>query len=112
MFKPTYLARLQACCNKFELADLLQIKVTFLTNVLYRIRPENQYKKFTIKKKSGGEREIFAPDEKLKDIQQRLSELLYICQEEIWAKNNIKQNVSHGFEKNKTIITNAERHRI
>lgn len=48
MFKPTYLARLQACCNKFELADLLQIKVTFLTNVLYRIRPENQYKKFTI----------------------------------------------------------------
>lgn len=31
--------------------------------------------------------------------------------EEIWAKNNIKQNVSHGFEKNKTIITNAERHR-
>ncbi|HBB5724729.1 TPA: retron Ec67 family RNA-directed DNA polymerase/endonuclease, partial [Escherichia coli] len=45
------------------------------------------------------------------DIQQRLSELLYICQEEIWAKNNIKQNVSHGFEKNKTIITNAERHR-
>lgn len=57
MFKPTYLARLQACCNKFELADLLQIKVTFLTNVLYRIRPENQYKKFTIKKKSGGERE-------------------------------------------------------
>ena len=81
MFKPTYLARLQACCNKFELADLLQIKVTFLTNVLYRIRPENQYKKFTIKKKSGGEREIFAPDEKLKDIQQRLSELLYI-----WGK--------------------------
>ncbi|MDZ6631067.1 ribonuclease H, partial [Escherichia coli] len=79
MFKPTYLARLQACCNKFELADLLQIKVTFLTNVLYRIRPENQYKKFTIKKKSGGEREIFAPYEKLKDIQQRLSELLYIC---------------------------------
>lgn len=27
------------------------------------------------------------------------------------GKNNIKQNVSHGFEKNKTIITNAERHR-
>lgn len=51
MFKPTYLARLQACCNKFELADLLQIKVTFLTNVLYRIRPENQYKKIYYKEK-------------------------------------------------------------
>ncbi|MDO1752473.1 ribonuclease H, partial [Escherichia coli] len=80
-------------------------------NVLYRIMPENQYKKFTIKKKSGGEREIFAADEKLKDNQQRLSELLYICQEEIWEKNNIKQNGSHGCEKNKTIITNAVKHR-
>ncbi|WP_108700714.1 retron Ec67 family RNA-directed DNA polymerase/endonuclease [Phytobacter sp. SCO41] len=111
MFKPTYLARLQACRNKFELADLLQIKITFLTNVLYRIRPENQYKRFTIKKKSGGEREIFAPDDKLKDIQKRLSELLYICQEEILTKNNTNRNLSHGFERNKTIITNAERHR-
>ncbi|WP_407239609.1 hypothetical protein [Escherichia coli] len=95
MFKPTYLARLQACCNKFELADLLQIKVTFLTNVLYRIRPENQYKKFTIKKKSGGEREIFAPDEKLKDIQQRLSELLYICEGKKFGQKIILNKMYH-----------------
>ncbi|EOZ7588106.1 retron Ec67 family RNA-directed DNA polymerase/endonuclease [Enterobacter hormaechei] len=111
MFKPSYLARLQACRNKFEFADLLQIKVTFLTNVLYRLRPENQYTRFTIKKKSGGEREIFSPHEKLKDIQKRLSNLLYICQSEISDKNNTNYNLSHGFEKNKTIITNAERHK-
>jgi hypothetical protein len=111
MFTIPYLERLQSCTNKFELADLLQIKVSFLTNVLYRIRPENQYKKFIIKKKSGGDREISAPNDKLKDIQKRLSNLLYECQNEICKKNNISQKLSHGFEKNRTIITNAERHR-
>lgn len=111
MFTPSYLERLKSCKTKFEFARLLQIKVSFLTNVLYRIRPEHQYERFIIKKKSGGDREIFAPTEKLKDIQRRLSDLLYVCQSEIWKTNNITPSLSHGFEKNKTIITNAERHR-
>nr|WP_315289836.1 retron Ec67 family RNA-directed DNA polymerase/endonuclease [Serratia proteamaculans] len=111
MFTTPYLEQLKSCENKFELADLLQIKVSFLTNILYRIRPENQYEIFIIKKKSGGKREISAPNDKLKDIQKRLSNLLYECQAEICTKNNITQKLSHGFEKDRTIITNAERHR-
>tara|TARA_R110001592_G_scaffold316495_1_gene592989 strand:- start:5794 stop:6927 length:1134 start_codon:yes stop_codon:yes gene_type:complete len=126
--------------TKQALAELLGVKASFLTNVLYRIRPENQYIQFTIPKKSGGVREINAPIDKLKSLQSRLSTLLLDCIDEInkakfpnselnkardknAQSNNhetlkvkapnaeIKQpSLSHGFVRKRSIITNAMMH--
>lgn len=126
--------------TKQALAELLGVKASFLTNVLYRIRPENQYIKFTIPKKSGGVREINAPTEKLKSLQSSLSTLLLDCIDEINKvkfpnselnkardKNSKSNNhetlkikvpnadtkqpsLSHGFVRKRSIITNAMMH--
>ncbi|MFV1873826.1 MAG: retron Ec67 family RNA-directed DNA polymerase/endonuclease, partial [Oleiphilus sp.] len=126
--------------TKKALAELLGVKATFLTNVLYRIRPENQYTQFTIPKKTGGVRKINAPVDKLKSLQSRLSTLLLDCIDEINkakfpnselnkvrdknSKSNnhealkvkvpnseIKQpSLSHGFVRKRSIITNAMMH--
>src|SRR5699024_1766720 len=66
------------------------------------------YTSFEIDKKSGGVRKINAPLEELKIVQRNLAEAL--CRH----KNNKEENtnkISHAFEKNKSIITNAEIHR-
>jgi len=49
------------------------------------------YKHYTVKKKRGGERHIFAPDKSLKDIQKRLNYFLQAYY--LW----IKPNEVHGF---------------
>jgi hypothetical protein len=126
--------------TKRELARLLGIKASFLTNVLYRLRPENQYNQFTIPKRNGGVRVINAPTEKLKSLQSCLSIFLLDCIDEInkvkfprsesnrpktkkFNSNNheflkikissseIKQpSLSHGFVRKRSIITNAMIH--
>jgi hypothetical protein len=134
------LDKLKKITTKQELAVLLDVKTSFLTNVLYRLRPENQYIQFTIPKKSGGVREINAPVDKLKSLQSSLSILLLDCIDEINkvkfpnseinkardknSKSNnhetlkikvpnadIKQSsLSHGFVRKRSIITNAMMH--
>ena len=131
---------LKKITTKQGLAELLGVKASFLTNVLYRLRPENQYNQFTIPKKNGGARVINAPTEKLKSLQSSLSILLLDCIDEINkikfpnseinklktknSKNNnykvlkikvpsaeIKQpSLSHGFVRERSIITNAMMH--
>ena len=121
--------------TKPELADLLGIKPTVLTFALYKITPQNQYINFKIPKKNGGERLISAPVGRLKLIQAALSVLLLDCLDEInkkrfpeselarkKAKNSrilkvkigsavTKQpTLSHGFERKRSIITNAMMH--
>lgn len=134
------LDELKKITTKQELATLLGVKSSFLTNVLYRLRPENQYKKFAIPKKNGGVREINAPNEKLKSLQKNLSILLLDCIDEInrvkfpssetnkTREKNSKSNnheilkikvsnadikqpsLSHGFVRKRSIITNAMMH--
>lgn len=134
------LDRLKIITTKQELADLLGVKASFLTNVLYRLRPENQYTQFSIPKKNGGVRKINAPTEKLKSLQSSLSTLLLDCIDEInkvkfpdselhkardknsksnnhetlkikVANADIKQpSLSHGFVRKRSIITNAMMH--
>ena len=105
------LERLQNAANRQDLASILNLKTAFLTDVIYRLKAETQYTQFTIPKKNGAPRVISAPTTKLKDIQRRLADVLYLCRAEIYKKYNINQVLSHGFEKEKSIITNAERHR-
>lgn len=126
---------LQKITTKPELAALLGIKASVLTYSLYIVKPQNQYIQFKIKKKNGGERLISAPTNKLKSIQSALSNLLLDCLDEIYknkfpdseiAKQKLKHpkvlkikigsaknkqpSLSHGFERNRSIITNAMMH--
>lgn len=126
---------LRKISTKPELARLLGVKPSTLTHSLYIIKPENQYYQFTIAKKNGGQRLINAPNGTLKTLQSALSNLLFDCLDEINAEKfpearlskktaqlstilkikysnaHIKQqSLSHGFERQRSIITNAMMH--
>lgn len=123
--------------TKPQLARLLVEAPSTLTNILYRIKPTTQYTSFTVPKKNGGTRTIFAPTTKLKALQSKLSILLLDCIDEINAakppkpkgdcpkvKLNTKifkvkisnsatkqqPSLSHGFVRHRSIITNAMMH--
>ncbi|GFD87001.1 hypothetical protein KUL150_30600 [Alteromonas sp. KUL150] len=129
------LDRLKAVNTKPQFARLLGIHPSLLTYTLYKKRPEHCYHEFKIPKKSGGKRTINAPDEKLKSIQRALADLLLDCLDEInavyfpsaetlkpKAKHadilKVKCNsalskqpaLSHGFERKRSILTNAVMH--
>ncbi len=108
--RPLFKANDQKLIEKFHnvenfntLADLVEFNAHGLKRILSEIRhQEKHYNEFFIKKKSGGERQILAPDHKLKLIQRRLAyvlSLLYMGRISV-----------HGFRRGKSIITNAERH--
>lgn len=107
----TKLQLLKNSTTKQDVARLLNLKPSFLTRTLYIDDPDKKYTKFEISKKSGGERTIFAPNPQLKDIQSRLADLLMDCKAEILIKSQTKNCLSHGFEREKSILTNAELHR-
>ncbi|MEB0006340.1 retron Ec67 family RNA-directed DNA polymerase/endonuclease [Pseudomonas sp. RTB3] len=106
------ISALRAAKTKPQLALLLGIDASFLTNVLYRLKPSSQYKSFTIPKKSGGVRTIYAPSEELKSLQRALSSLLQDCQQEIYKSKGpkFKSTLSHGFVRERSIMTNAVMH--
>lgn len=91
-----------------ELAEFLDIPQKLLSYVLYVKGTNNFYTTFEIPKKNGGIRKINAPSEQLKDIQKKLAEALYKHKKKMRGQSN---NISHAFEKDKSIITNAENHR-
>lgn len=91
-----------------DFADYFDIPRNKLTYVLYKKGVENYYKSFEIPKKRGGSRHISAPHGYLKFIQKKLASTLYDCEN---YKTVRVCNISHGFEKDKSIITNALVHR-
>ncbi|WP_228519551.1 retron Ec67 family RNA-directed DNA polymerase/endonuclease [Morganella morganii] len=101
--------------TKPELASLLDVSAAFLTRTLYRpgelSHVNSHYHQFDITKKSGGVRKISAPSDELKELQRRLSDLLLDCKEVIHFDNKVECTLSHGFEREKSIITNARIHR-
>ena len=70
-----------------KLCRLLKIPVPQLETIIN----SPVYKHYTVKKKRGGERHIFAPDKRLKDIQRRLNYFLQAYY--LW----IKPDEVHGF---------------
>lgn len=94
-----------------ELARLISVDTKAITYLLYKRRIENSYASFEIPKKNGDPRVIDTPNDKLKLIQRELSEMLYKIHVDYITQNGIKTSVSHGFEKNKSIVTNAHRHK-
>lgn len=97
--------------SRNQLADFLGIQKKTLTYVLFEARVESFYYSFDIPKKDGTLRNINAPSGTLKIIQSKLKDSLYEYQTLIRKENNIKANISHAFEKNKSIISNARIHK-
>lgn len=97
--------------NRNELAAFLGIKKRILTFLLYVQKVESYYYTFDIAKKNGGTRKICASNGILKKIQKRLANELAEHQKNILESKGIKRNISHAFEKNKNIITNARIHK-
>lgn len=77
------LEKLRKTSTKPELASILGVNASFLTRCLYMQKPETQYHRFEIDKKSGGKRIIDAPSDELKSLQKKLSNLLLDCIDEI-----------------------------
>lgn len=90
-----------------ELANVLNMQLKSLSYVLYKLNPQNLYTSFSIPKKSGGVRDIVAPQKPLANIQSKIANILML-QPENEASGS---KASHGFIKNKSILTNAKTHR-
>lgn len=111
------LRALQATSGLADLADLLGFSAKGLAYILY-VKPLTQkYTSFKIPKKSGGIRQIDAPSADLKLAQTRLADLLQDCEDEIRETRGFHDEgphpdkLSHGFRRNRSIGTNASRHR-
>lgn len=94
-----------------ELADFIEVPRKKLTYVLYVKKIENLYKSFNISKKSGGYRQINAPQNDLKQIQKKLEVALYNYERQLAQEKGVNLNISHAFKKGKSFITNARIHR-
>ena len=101
---------LKQATKKKELAAILGVNAAFLTRTLYIRSINAQYYQFKIPKRSGGDRIINAPTSELKDIQTRLSTLLLDCIDELNESKNKSSTLSHGFVRERSIVTNAEMH--
>lgn len=110
-FKVLFMKRFDEITSRNELADFIGVKRKVLTHILYVEKEEARYKSFTIPKRNGGMRTIYAPNNELKYVQRKLAQALIEYMDYIREKENIKSNISHAFEKKKSIITNAEIHR-
>lgn len=97
--------------TKEEFANYLGIGTQLLTYVLYGKKENELYTRFTIPKKSGGERAIHAPIKPLKNIQKNLANRLNNYMDYVANENQIINKISHGFIKEKSILTNAKVHR-
>ncbi|MCA8835050.1 MAG: RNA-directed DNA polymerase, partial [Proteobacteria bacterium] len=111
----TKLIKLKEAKNLSELARLLGYQPKGLSYILYKIDENNKYRTFKICKKHGGKRTINAPHPKLSLLQKRLAQMLYECLEE-HKKERKKDDppfwpASHGFQKKRTIVSNAEAHK-
>ncbi|MCU6618787.1 retron Ec67 family RNA-directed DNA polymerase/endonuclease [Achromobacter mucicolens] len=94
-----------------EIATLLNFKPSGLSYLLYVATDESKYISFEIPKKSGGMRLISAPSPKLKRLQSNLSKLLLNCLDELRNSGQYRDSMSHGFQRNRNILSNAKKHR-
>jgi RNA-directed DNA polymerase len=105
------LPELKAAQTLRDLANLLSIKPTTLSYVLYKLGEDKKYTTFQIPKRNGGHRTIKAPVRRLKLIQRKLSDLLQDCVDDINKTTGRKDISAQGFKRDRSILTNARRHR-
>ena len=84
-----------------DLANLLEVPIGQLINILYR--EKNNYRKFSIPKRNGHLREIYAPQGGIKILQERAKVIIDFFYR--------PKRSAHGFVAGKSIISNAEQHK-
>lgn len=104
------LVRLRSANDIHDLAEILGFKAKSIAYILYQLSDDMKYKSFQVEKRSGGARTIHVPEARLKLLQKRLATILAECREEIRAGEIRKKDVSHGFERSRSIKTNARNH--
>lgn len=85
-----------------DLASYFGFNYADLVDIIYKTDPQYKYNQFQVPKKNGGHRTISSPARKLKAIQRKLKDVLY----EIYPS----KPSAHGFVKEKSIVTNADKH--
>ncbi|AQY51614.1 DNA polymerase [Listeria weihenstephanensis] len=95
----------------FKLLNIPKQHMTYLLYNKEKKGTENSYYTFELEKKSGGVRIINTPNDELKFVQKQLTSLLWKAQKNIWNNSSLHPNISHAFQKEKSIITNAQIHR-
>lgn len=94
-----------------DFAKFIGVKLQTLTYLLYIKKIDNCYNTLEIPKKNGDTRTICVPNKNLKKVQEKLYNKLSTYYDEIKTQNNFTSKISHGFEKNRSIVTNAEVHK-
>lgn len=94
-----------------DFAKFIGVKLQILTYLLYIKKIDNCYNTLEIPKKNGDTRTICVPNKNLKKVQKKLYNKLSTYYDEIKTQNNFTSKISHGFEKNRSIVTNAEVHK-
>lgn len=105
------LAKLQAAKSLDDLAAILGYKPAALAYLLYHLPDAQKYTAFTIPKRVGTPRPILAPTPKLKLLQRRLANVLYLALADIDKAGAPRRPLSHGFAKHLSIVTNAAVHK-
>ena len=108
------MSKLQALRDAKKLEDVAKL-VGFtpsgLSFVLYKLPNSKKYTSFEIPKRDGNKRQIKAPEASLSLLQRRLATLLTECLEELGKAAPPRRTLAHGFEKGRSIITNAQLHK-
>lgn len=105
------LKALQSATSLHCVAAILGCKPSSLSWVIYKKPVADKYKCFDIPKKGGGYRKISSPSPELKVLQRKLADRLEACRKEIVERENLKDDIAHGFRPGRSIISNAKRHR-
>ena len=85
-----------------DVANLLEIPPRYLRDILYRRGDRTQYRRFEIRKRSGGVRAIAAPPAALAVLQSKLNHALQLAYRQ--------KRSAHGFIRGRSILTNADPH--
>jgi RNA-directed DNA polymerase len=94
-----------------DVAEMLGFTPSGLSYVLYKLPDSKKYTSFEIPKRDGSKRQIKAPEASLSLVQRRLATLLNECLEELRKATPPRRTLAHGFEKGRSIITNAQLHK-
>lgn len=105
------LQRLRDAKTLDDVARLLGFTPSGLSYILYKLPGVAKYNVFSIPKRGGGKRLIKAPKPSLSLLQRRLANLLYECLEELKKGTPPRRSLAHGFEKGRSIISNASLHK-
>jgi RNA-directed DNA polymerase len=105
------LAKLQAAKTLDDLAAILGYKPAALAYLLYHLPAAQKYTSFEILKRNGKPRTILAPTPKLKLLQRRLANVLYLALADIDKAGSPRRQLSHGFARHLSIVTNAAVHK-